>query len=141
MADAVFVEPTGLDAGNMASAADVALLLRAALAERKIQETVVMREFTALPTGGGPNHLWSTNWLLLRWIPHTLHTIHGGKTGYITASGYNFTVSVGDAAGHTIDVVVLGAKTHEARFSEARDIADWVLNHYHWPETASTTTP
>ena len=75
--------------------------------------------------------MWNTDWILLDWIPNEFAVFHGGKTGYITASGYNFTMRV-ENDGHMLDVVVLGASSHEGRFTEARDIAKWVFTNYKW---------
>ncbi|MEK7083965.1 MAG: hypothetical protein AAB932_01920, partial [Patescibacteria group bacterium] len=72
-------------------------------------------------------------WLLLGWIPHQFPKFIGGKTGYITVSGYNFVVEVEDAAGRRVAAVILGANAHEARFTEARDIAKWAFENYQWP--------
>jgi len=81
------------------------------------------------------HHLWNTNWLLLGWIPYDGFILRGAKTGYIPRSRYNFTVQVEDTDGHIIDVVVLGAEAHEARFTEARDIAKAVFEAYRWPSS------
>jgi len=48
-------------------------------------------------------------------------------------SGYNFAMQVGDGVGHKITVVVLGADTHEARFTEAKEVGEWVFANYEWP--------
>jgi D-alanyl-D-alanine carboxypeptidase len=86
--------------------------------------------------------MWNTDWLLLGWIPHSDFEIRGGKTGYIPAAGYNFAMETINKNGHALDVVVLGADTHEARFTEARDAAAWVYGHFAWPDdAAASTTP
>ena len=81
--------------------------------------------------------MWNTNWLLLNnpkpWIYHDFDTIIGGKTGHISLSGYNFVVEV-QKNGHPIDIVVLGADSNESRFTQARDVGDWVYNNYIWPQ-------
>jgi D-alanyl-D-alanine carboxypeptidase len=76
--------------------------------------------------------MWSTDWILLGWIPNKLPEFFGGKTGYTVAAGYNFTMRAGDGKGHMVDVVILGATSHEARFNEAKDIAEWVFANYDW---------
>lgn len=135
-----FVEPTGLDEKNISTASDVALLLNAALEKKEIAETLLEKEYTLsnIETKKS-HHMWTTNWLLLNWIPQDSFEIIGGKTGYINASGYNFTVEVKDDKGKEITVVVLGADTHEGRFTEARDVAKAVYKVYAWPEAARST--
>lgn len=134
MGNTHFAEPTGLDAGNASTASDITILLGEALAHKDLQEGLLQRELNLYSAEREKkHHMWSTNWLLLGWVPHQFDLI-GGKTGYIDASGYNFTVRLSDDAGHTVDIVVLGAESHEARFTEARDAADWAFDAYMWPD-------
>lgn len=135
MTEAVFLDSTGLDAGDVASASDTALLLNEAMRHEKITSALLTPEYNLYSKQRGKSHhMWNTDWLFLGWIPHQFKEFYGGKTGYIAASGYNFAVRVGDGAGHVLDVVVLGADSHEARFIEAKDAAEWALKNYKWPE-------
>lgn len=133
MTDTQFREPTGLDAGNISSASDLAILLKDVLQIPTIQQAVLQEELTIFSKERQKeHHLWNTNWLLLGWIPNTFNLI-GGKTGYIPASGYNFSMQVTGDNGKDIIVIVLGTNSHEARFTEARDIANAVYDAYQWP--------
>lgn len=135
MGDTYFAEPTGLDARNVSTASDLVILLNEALAYQEIQETLLTPEYTLYSEERGKkHHMWNTNWMLLGWIPHSFDHIVGGKTGYIGASGYNFVMQVQKDGGRTLDVVVLGTDSHEARFTEARDLAEWAYDSYTWPE-------
>jgi len=135
MADTKFREPTGLDAGNISTASDLAILLDDVLDSEKIRETLLGKEVDLYSNERKKaHHIWNTNWLLLGWIPHDIVDFRGGKTGYIPAAGYNFTMQVADEYGHVINVVVLGADSHEARFTEARDVARHVFEVYEWGE-------
>lgn len=130
-----FTDPSGLDETNISTPADAAILLNEALSNQKIQGTLLLHEHNLYSNERGKaHHMWNTNWLLLGWIPHTFGNVEGGKTGYLPVAGYNFTIRLADTAGHMIDVVVFGAKTHEARFTEARDVAVSVLQAYRWGE-------
>ncbi len=143
MKDSSFVEPTGLSEQNISTASDIVILLDEALRQPKIQETVVQKEINISPVGVKKlQHFWSTNWLLLGWIPNKIKDFRGGKTGYITAAGYNYTMRLARDDEKVIDVVVLGATAHELRFSEARDISYDVFSAFAWPsdELASSTT-
>lgn len=134
MSAAVFTEPTGLDSGNAATGSDIALLLAEALRHPDIADTLVQADFNLTTAAGAyPRHIWNTDWLLLGWIPHSFSHFSGGKTGYIPESGYNFTMEVANGGGRGIQVVILGAETHESRFTEARDLAQWVFENYIWP--------
>lgn len=133
---AKFVEPTGLDAGNVATATDVAKILKEALKYNKIYETMRVGEYYAQPLNKDKVHrVWSTNLLLTDWIPNDFQSGDiVGKTGFIGDSKYNFTVRITDKSGHAIRIVVLGSESSESRFNEARDLAEWVFGHYLWPD-------
>jgi len=130
-----FVEPTGLDEKNVASAEDTASILREALRRDKIYNTLQIAEYYAHPEGQTKKRVWSTNWLLTHWVPSKYDDLSiAGKTGYIVDSKYNFAVRLEDKNEHAIRVVVLGSDNNESRFSEARDVADWIFEHYLWPD-------
>ncbi len=133
---AVFSEPTGLDAANQASAEDAARLLKEALKSEKIVQTMRIGEYYAQPLNKEKKRrVWSTNWLLTNWIPNKFaKDCIAGKTGYIADAGYNFAVRLEDERGRAVRAVVLGAVSNEARFTEARDLAEWAFGHYLWPE-------
>jgi len=132
-----FVEPTGLDSDNVGNAADTAQLLKEAARFEKINRTLRMAQYTLHPLNQKmeTHQIWSTNWLLTKWIPNNFDQNNIiGKTGFINDSRYNFVVRLMDQRGHPIIVVVLGADSNENRFSEARDLAQWAFKHYLWPE-------
>ena len=52
--------------------------------------------------------------------------VHGGKTGYIDASGYCLAAVVKLPDNDPLSLVVLGAGSNSRRFSEVRRLADWV---------------
>jgi D-alanyl-D-alanine endopeptidase (penicillin-binding protein 7) len=131
-----FTEPTGLDSGNVANAMDTARILKEALRQDKIFSTLSLGECYIQPLDADkPRRVWSTDWLLTNWIPNdfTAENIIG-KTGYINESGYNFAVRLTDKKDRIVRVVVLGANSNETRFSEARDLAEWVFKNYLWPD-------
>ncbi len=135
MMETVFTDSSGLDETNVSSASDLSILLQEALQKKRIWTALMTKEYNLYSAQRNANHhFWSTNWLLLGWIPNQLPEMRGGKTGYISASGYNFIMQVGDGKGHFINVIILGANSHEARFTEARDVAEWVFKSYEWPE-------
>lgn len=131
-----FVEPTGLNSGNVGNVFDTSKLLREALRFSKIAEALQTGEYYAHPLNKDkPRRVWTTDWLLTNWISNTFNKEEVvGKTGYIDASGYNFVVKLTDTKGHSVRVVIFGASSNEARFSEARDLALWTFSHYLWPD-------
>ena len=133
-----FVEPTGLDSRNMGRAVDVLRLLKITLKNEHISETLKMSEYFAVPKNKKANHhVWSTDWLLTNWIPNDFDKdVLAGKTGYIEQSGYNFVVRIPGPKLHVLRVVILGAASNEQRFTEARDLAEWIFSNYLWPDDA-----
>ena len=140
MTDTSFTDPSGLDDTDISTPSDLSILLDEALKQEKIKNTVLTPETNLYSAERKTkHHIWNTDWILLGWIPSDFDVFNGGKTGFITASGYNFTMQVGQN-GHLINVVVLGAADHEKRFTEARDVANWVFANYKWPGDENITS-
>lgn len=140
MTDTSFTDPSGLDDTDISTPSDLSILLDEALKQEKIKNTVLTPELNLYSAERkSKHHLWNTDWILLGWIPNNFEIFNGGKTGYIPASGYNFVMQVGKND-HLINVVVLGAADHEKRFTEARDVANWVFDNYKWPGDENTTS-
>lgn len=138
MSDTTFVDVTGIGEGNISSASDIIILLQEALRQGDISKTIVIPEYSLYSSVKQKNHhMWSTNWLLLNnpkpWIYHNFDTVIGGKTGHISAAGFNFAVEV-SKDNHPIDIVILGADSNEHRFTEAREVGEWVYTNYDWPD-------
>jgi D-alanyl-D-alanine endopeptidase (penicillin-binding protein 7) len=131
-----FVEPTGLDGRNLGTAMDILKLLKEALKVDRIATALQTKEFYASPINAKIKHrVWTTDWLLSDWVNNDFDKdVLVGKTGYIEESGYNFVVRILGKQSHVIRVVVLGAVSNEARFSEARDLAVWTFENYRWPD-------
>lgn len=129
-----FTEPTGLSAQNIGSAEDVARLLQVALEDKHIAETLLKVDYVLNPLDRPVRKVWSTNMLLTNWVSNNFGNTQAiGKTGHIEDSGYNFVVRLSQSDQRVIRVVILGADANELRFSEARDIGEWVFSHYVWP--------
>jgi D-alanyl-D-alanine carboxypeptidase len=134
MDNTYFAGTTGLKKKNVSTAEDITILLDEALKYKKIQTALATDEYT-IDYKKNNHHIWNTDWLLLGWIPNDFTKIFGGKTGYIEAAGYNFTVQLSKGEGRVLDIVVLGANSHEARFTVARDAAEWVYQNYVWSDS------
>jgi len=131
----LFVDPTGLNSGNIGGAMDAARLLSVAIKKEKIADALRRPEITLRPLNKKDTHrIWSTNWLLTNWIPNDFDkTKMAGKTGFINDARYNVVVRLVGGSGRPIIAAVLGSETNESRFEEARDLAKWVFRHYLWP--------
>jgi len=131
-----FTEPTGLSEKNMANVLDTAKLLRDALLFDKIYTALQTGEYYAHPIGSSETRrIWTTNWLLTDWVSNDFRVQDiVGKTGFISDSRYNFTVSLTDKKKHNVIIAIMGAESNEARFKEALSLANWTFGHYAWPE-------
>lgn len=130
-----FVEPTGLSNKNIGNAQDVARLLATTLLNKQVYQTLQMPEYIARPLNEKKRAIESTDALLTQEVQHNfLMENIVGKTGYIPDAGYNFTVRLEDDEGHAVRIVLLGSATTDTRFTEARDLAVWIFDHYRWPD-------
>ncbi|MBP7992066.1 MAG: D-alanyl-D-alanine carboxypeptidase [Candidatus Magasanikbacteria bacterium] len=126
------VEPTGLDARNQSTAADIAVLLAEALRKPEILESVRVTTYNLADVNGRyGKQIKTTDWLLSGAISNFGLELVGGKTGYIPESGYNFAAETVSSTNHVV-VVVLGARSIDARFTEARRAAEWAYQNFTW---------
>jgi D-alanyl-D-alanine endopeptidase (penicillin-binding protein 7) len=107
-----FVEFTGLDERNVSTAADIARLLRAAAANPLIQEITTTRGYEFCSASSRRHAINNTNRLL-----YGRYEILGGKTGFISESGYCLATWV-RTQGRDMIAVVLGAPTNATRFAD-----------------------
>jgi len=116
-----FVEPTGLDERNVASAQAIAALLRTA-ASNPVISSIMQKQTYAFASNRKLHRLVSTNRLLKsKW------RITGGKTGFINEAGYCFATMVETPSGTEVTAVLLGAPSNRLRFAEARRLLDWTF--------------
>ncbi|MFC1663288.1 RlpA-like double-psi beta-barrel domain-containing protein [Patescibacteria group bacterium] len=106
-----FIEPTGLESENRASAEDVAKLINYAMKNPLIRSATLEHSFTyAVDRVGGnrelrtiknPIHIYSNNL--------TDEPLNGGKTGYINEAGWCLAVSFKADSGRFYTAVTLGS--------------------------------
>jgi D-alanyl-D-alanine endopeptidase (penicillin-binding protein 7) len=108
-----FVEFTGLDERNVASAADVARMLRAAADNDLIHQITTTQHYDFRSANLRRHQVVNTNRLLYN---HQLQIL-GGKTGFINESGYCLATWI-RTQGHDLIAVVLGAPTNATRFAD-----------------------
>lgn len=118
-----FVDPTGLDEGDVSTARDVAWLARQALAHTEISQTSLSSSYNFTTQQGKHRRIYSTD-KLLTGLKNGI-AIEGGKTGYIIRAGYCF-VGKFNYNQQNIITVVLGAGNPTARFSETTRLLEWV---------------
>ena len=120
-----YADPSGLLADNVSSAYDMARLIAFAAADERIG--AIMRRAThSVQAGKRTINVSSTN--------HLVRTgefdVLGGKTGFITRSGYCMASLLRlPQTGQQVAVVVLGAKSNQGRFWETRHLFNWMTSH------------
>jgi D-alanyl-D-alanine endopeptidase (penicillin-binding protein 7) len=124
-----FVEFTGLDEHNVATASDVARMLHAAANEPLIAEITTTRSYQ-FRTERRRHAINNTDRLL-----YGRYEILGGKTGFIIEAGYCFATWV-RTEGRDLIAVVLGAPTNATRFADAVRLIQKVSQ-----PTATATSP
>jgi D-alanyl-D-alanine endopeptidase (penicillin-binding protein 7) len=119
-----YADPSGLLADNVSSAFDMAQLIAYAAADERIGG--VMRK-TSFTTSAGKRTITanSTNQLVKTGDIDVL----GGKTGFISRSGYCLASLLRlPQSGQQVAVVVLGAKSNASRFWETRHLFNWLAS-------------
>jgi D-alanyl-D-alanine endopeptidase (penicillin-binding protein 7) len=119
------VDPSGIYNHNISTAKDCVKLLNYALKFPIIKSALSTRlyEFRSLNQKrlirvGNTNRLLKSGW-----------NVSGGKTGYISASGFCLVTRMQDDIGADITTVVLGASSNTRRFSETTKIARWAFEN------------
>lgn len=118
-----FTDPSGLHSGNVSTAYDISRLIAHATS-RPVISTIMRKASYQMKTSRRELTVRNTNKLLRGRL-----LVHGGKTGYIDASGYCLAAVVKLPGNDPLSVVVLGAGSNSRRFSEVRQLADWVSKH------------
>lgn len=134
MTSATFVDPTGLDQQNSASARDVAALLRASLSRPEISDAVKRHEYRFTAETGRPHAVRSTDELLGSFLDKDPYRFLGGKTGYIAEAGYCFGAGAQNKEGNGVYAVALGTPSKEQRFKEVKALLYWSFDAYEWPQ-------
>ena len=119
-----YADPSGLDADNVSSAYDMARLIAYASADDRLSAIMKKPEYK-LTLAHRPVTIRSTNQLLSR--TDMEGSVLGAKTGFIARSGYCLaTLLKMPQINQPVAVVVLGASTNAARFTEVRNLFTWL---------------
>jgi D-alanyl-D-alanine endopeptidase (penicillin-binding protein 7) len=116
-----FTDPTGLR-GNVSTAREMAIALRAALEDDVLREVMGTPFVTVVGKGGKPKIGYgSTNQPLVV----KKYDVIGGKTGYTRAAGYCF-VTAARFNGRDVVMTFLGAGGKQTRFADFNRVGEWL---------------
>ncbi|HSN25435.1 MAG TPA: serine hydrolase [Kofleriaceae bacterium] len=116
-----FTDPTGLR-GNVSTAREMALALRAALEDDVLHDIMNDPFETVVAKGGRPKIGYgSTNQPLVV----KKYDVIGGKTGYTEAAGYCY-ITAATFNGREVVLAFLGADGKQTRFADFNRVAAWL---------------
>jgi D-alanyl-D-alanine endopeptidase (penicillin-binding protein 7) len=116
-------DPSGLH-GNVSTAREMALALRAALADDVLREIMGDPAETVVAKGGRTRiEYGTTNQPLVA----RKHDVIGGKTGYTSAAGYCFVTGM-RFEGREVVMAFLHADGKQTRFADFDRVATWIEN-------------
>lgn len=134
MTSTTFVDPSGIDSGNVTTVTDLAKLAQTSFQNALIKGPAGSSHYTfTIRNTGEVKKLTNTNKLLTQ-DPDMY--VYGGKTGFLYESMYNVATLV-QPIPRTVDhpkllIVVFGAPTEAASFGAAKSLALWAWDAYHW---------
>lgn len=124
LANSRFVEPTGLDSGNVSTAVDCVALLWTALQDELLAEILLAKEHR-FGTNRRTHTIRTTNRLARDQASASQWACMGSKTGYIRRAGYCLVMRALSDSGDDIYAVVLGGPTSRTRFTDMKRLVDW----------------
>ncbi|MES9962146.1 MAG: D-alanyl-D-alanine endopeptidase [Candidatus Sedimenticola sp. 20ELBAFRAG] len=117
-----FTDPTGLDAGNLASARDLAKMIHSAMAYPLIRKATTTRKLEVYPyKGRGALRFGNTN----RLLKNQNWKIRLSKTGYINESG-RCLVMMADIAEKPLMIVLLDSFGKLTPFGDSNRLRKWI---------------
>jgi len=132
MASASFADPSGLSPHNVASALDVASMLRSASAYPEIRDASQTATF-AFQTAQGRNvKTASTNLLISSYLNKDPYSIVVAKTGSLPEAGFCLGQITRGKDGHEVVSVALGSTDHFSRFQDVKALTGWAFDSYKW---------
>jgi len=122
MMRSTFVDPAGLDPGNVSTARDLMALVAAAASNALIRSAGLVTRVDLIDQRGSTLTLTCSNRLARsdRW------NVVVGKTGYTVEAGRAFVVRV-DIENRPVDMVFLGAREMQSVFGDAGRVRRWIV--------------
>jgi D-alanyl-D-alanine endopeptidase (penicillin-binding protein 7) len=117
-----YLDPSGLNPGNVSSAFDMARLISLAVSDERIGSIMAKSQAT-ISTSRRDVTVRNTNKLI-----GGDFMVRGGKTGFIRKAGYCLATLLQLPQGDSIAVVVLGARSSSGRFMETRHLFNWLAD-------------
>ncbi len=125
MTSTQFLDPTGLNSGNVSTAQDLVKMVRAAHGYELIQKYTTSTSHTLEQAGHRPMQFRNTNPL----VRNASWEIGLSKTGYISEAG-KCLVMEAKIAQHPVIIVLLDSWGKQTRVGDANRVKQWMENGY-----------
>lgn len=126
-----FVDPTGYKPENASVALDIARLAAVAFGRDEIREALTKKATVVRTASGSDRRVPATDELLQSFLNQGEFQIIGGKTGYTEEAGYTLVLRSRKGKGDVIGVV-LGSRTSNDRFQDAKSLLFWGFKTFEW---------
>ncbi|KKR86576.1 MAG: Peptidase S11 D-alanyl-D-alanine carboxypeptidase 1 [Candidatus Uhrbacteria bacterium GW2011_GWF2_41_16] len=132
-----FVDPTGIETGNVSTPRELAKLAMELFARQDLRRYAGTTSHTLTNLSDGTTRrLVNSNWML--WKPQYDDVyVMSGKTGYLDESGWNLVVSLRpeyEDVDREILLVLFGADSRAQSFEDAHALVKWAWNNHAWTE-------
>ncbi|MFH1837878.1 MAG: hypothetical protein ABH808_00015 [Candidatus Kuenenbacteria bacterium] len=128
-----FVDPTGLNSGNISTAYEIAKLAKQAFENQEIKKILVINKYNFYTFSEQRKireiTVKNTNELL-----ESSLKIKAGKTGFSKEANNCLVIQTENKEGNEIIAVLLGNKTKEINFKEMKKLIEWTFQNYKWME-------
>jgi D-alanyl-D-alanine carboxypeptidase len=131
MTSTEYIEPTGLNEGNISTVKDLALLMRTVGQQTLLMEPLGSTEHKMTRRNentGNEVVVHTTNRLIKNHDPYVL----AGKTGFTYEAMHCLVTLATDEADNRIIVALLGGPDATVRFEETQALIRWTYENYQW---------
>jgi D-alanyl-D-alanine carboxypeptidase len=133
LAKAHFVEPTGLDPENKATAVEVAKILKQAMQYPEMRDATTRSFYEFRSLSGDHYFVKNTDDLLASFVNKPPYRILAGKTGSLAAAGYCLALAV-EKDGGEVMAIVFNSRDDATRFQDVKSLVYWAFKNFKWPE-------
>jgi len=130
-----FVDPTGIELGNVSTAREMTRLARDILERDEVRRfTTTATKHIYNLTQSTSKKMTNTNWMLYKSAYDDVY-VTGGKTGYLIESGWNLVVALrpdGYDKDRELLITIFGADSRADSFIDAEKLADWAWDVHQW---------
>ncbi len=130
-----FVDPTGIELGNISTAREMARLAGYVFQNNDVRRyTTTAIRYIDIPSQGIQKRLKNTNWMLY-YPEYDDVYVTAGKTGYLIESGWNLVVQLRPSANEEekeLLMVLFGSGSRPDSFADAKRLATWTWQSHKW---------